>query len=100
MAKKYTRTIIAGKLAELNRLQEAAAGTSERQLIEMVGIPRGTLRHWQARQENRDADPDVAAFFATPAGVAFLHRLGVFAQPLEKVQFKLITRGRDSKIKI
>ena len=75
MAKKYTRTIIAGKLAELNRLQEADAGTSERQLIEMVGIPRGTLRHWQARQENRDADPDVAAFFATPAGVAFLHRL-------------------------
>jgi hypothetical protein len=50
MAKKYTRTIIAGKLAELNRLQEADAGTSERQLIEMVGIPRGTLRHWQARQ--------------------------------------------------
>ena len=25
---------------------------------------------------------------------------GVLAQPLEKVQFKLITRGRDSKIKI
>lgn len=75
MAKKYTRTSIAGKLAELNRLQEADAGTSERQLIEMVGIPRGTLRHWQARQENRDADPDVAAFFATPAGVSFLHRL-------------------------
>lgn len=62
-------------LAKLNHLQEADSETSERQLIEMVGIPRGTLRHWQARQENIDADPDVAAFFASPAGVAFLHRL-------------------------
>jgi hypothetical protein len=75
MAQKYTRPIIAEKLAELNRLQEADLGTSERQLIEMVGVPRGTLRHWQARQENIDVDPDVAAFFASPAGVAFLHRI-------------------------
>jgi Family of unknown function (DUF6399) len=75
MANKYTRTIVAEKLEELNRLQEACSGTSERQLIEIVGIPRGTLHHWQARQENIDADPDVAAFFALPAGVAFLHRL-------------------------
>jgi len=75
MAQKYTRTIIAEKLAELNRLQAAESDTSERQLIEMVGIPRSTLRHWQARQENIDADPAVAAFFASSAGVAFLHRL-------------------------
>ncbi len=75
MANKYTRTIVAEKLEEFNRLQEACSGTSERQLIEIVGIPRGTLRHWQARQENIDADPDVAAFFALPAGAAFLHRL-------------------------
>jgi len=75
MANKYTRTIVAEKLEELNRLQEACPGTSERQLIEIIGIPRGTLRHWQERQENIDTDPDVVAFFASPAGVAFLHRL-------------------------
>lgn len=75
MAKKYTRAIIAEKLEELNHLQKACPEISERYLIEKVGIPRSTLRHWQARQENIDMDPDVAAFFASPAGVAFLHRL-------------------------
>ncbi len=75
MANKYTQTIVAEKLEELNRLQDASPEISERQLVEKVGIPRGTLRHWQARQENIDADPDVVAFFTSPAGVAFLHRL-------------------------
>ena len=75
MAQKYTRTIVAEKLEELNRLQNAYPETSERQLIEKVGIPRGTLRHWQTRQENINADPEVVAFFTSPAGVAFLHRL-------------------------
>jgi hypothetical protein len=75
MVQKYTRTIVAEKLEELNRLQKACPEISERHLIEKVGIPRSTLRHWQERQENIDADPDIAAFFASPAGVAFLHRL-------------------------
>ncbi len=75
MTQKYTRTIIAQKLEELNCLQKTDSKTSQRQLIERVGIPRGTLRHWQARQEDIDADLDVAAFFGSPAGVAFLHRL-------------------------
>ena len=56
-------------------LQKACPEISERYLIEKVGIPRSALRHWQARQENIDTDPDVAAFFASPTGVAFLHRL-------------------------
>ncbi len=42
MANKYTRTIVAEKLEELNRLQDAYPETSERQLIEKVGILRGT----------------------------------------------------------
>ena len=75
MAQQYKRTIIAEKLEELNRLQTAYPNISERQLIGQVGIPRGTLRHWQARQENIDMDPDVVAFFTSPAGEAFLHRL-------------------------
>jgi hypothetical protein len=79
MAQKYTRTIIAEKLEELNHWQEGCPGMSERQLTEIVGIPRGTLRYWQARQEHIDADPDVVAFFTSPAGEAFLHRLVVAA---------------------
>jgi len=75
MAEKYTRTIVAEKLEKLDRLQEAYPEKSERELIEKVGIPRGTLRHWQGRQENIDADPEMVAFFTSPAGVAFLHRV-------------------------
>jgi hypothetical protein len=41
----------------------------------MIDIPRGTLRHWQQRQGDIDADPEVVAFFSSPAGLAFLHRL-------------------------
>ena len=75
MAQKYTRIIVAEKLEELNRLQNAYPDASERQLIEEVGIPRGTLRHWQARQEQIEMDLEVVAFFTSPAGEAFLHRL-------------------------
>lgn len=75
MTQQYKRTSIAEKLEELNRLQTAYPDISERQLIGQVGIPRGTLRHWQARQENIDMDPGVVAFFTSPAGEAFLHRL-------------------------
>ncbi len=33
------------------------------------------MQHWLERKENIDADPAVVAFFGSPAGVAFLHRL-------------------------
>ncbi len=56
-------------------MQNAHPERSERELAEMIGIPRGTLRHWQQRQGDIDADPEVVAFFTSPAGVAFLHRL-------------------------
>ena len=56
-------------------MQNTHPASSEREWVEMIGIPRGTLRHWQARQGNIDADPAVVAFFSSPAGVAYLHRL-------------------------
>lgn len=74
MTKKYTQIMIAEKLEEFHHLKDTCSEMSERELIKTVGIPRGTLRHWKARQENIDVDPDVAAFFTSPAGVAFLHR--------------------------
>ena len=75
MAKKYTQIIIAEKLEEFHRLKDACSGSSERELIQTIGIPRGTLRHWQARQENINVDPNVVAFFTSPSGIVFLHRL-------------------------
>ncbi len=48
---------------------------SQRQLAEAMGIPRGTLQHWLERRETLETDPVVAAFFESPVGTAFLHRL-------------------------
>ena len=44
-------------------------------LLEQLGIPRSTLQHWLKRRDGIDADPDLVAFFESPVGVAFLHRL-------------------------
>lgn len=66
---------MATKLAQLEHIRDTQPERSERELAEMIGIPRGTLRHWQQRQGDIDADPAVVAFFTSPAGVAFLHRL-------------------------
>jgi len=49
--------------------------SSQRQLAEYLDIPRSTLQYWQQRKEGIDAAPEVVAFFESPAGVAFLHRL-------------------------
>lgn len=79
MATKYTHAIVAEKLEEFKQLQEMYPDTSERTLAELLNIPRTTLQHWQERQNNIDEDPDVIAFFTSPAGVAFLHRLVIAA---------------------
>ena len=49
--------------------------TSHRQLAAYLDIPSSTLQYWQQRKERIDAAPEVVAFFESPAGVAFLHRL-------------------------
>jgi hypothetical protein len=48
---------------------------SQRQFADQHGIPRSTLQHWLARKEGLDADPFVSAFFESPQGLAFVHRL-------------------------
>jgi hypothetical protein len=42
-------------------------------------LPRSTLRHWLDRQHALDAPAPEVAFFESPAGLAFLHRLPVAA---------------------
>ncbi len=44
-------------------------------MAQELEIPRSTLQHWLERKESIDAEPEVVAFFESPAGVAFLHRL-------------------------
>jgi hypothetical protein len=74
--KPWKREVIA---EAMSKLEEEQPVVSQRQLAEEAGIPRSTLQHWLERRDTLDADPDVVAFFESPAGVAFLHRLVIAA---------------------
>ena len=52
-----------------------AQGISQRQAAKVLEVPRSTLQAWRAYQESLDACPAVVAFFQSPPGLAFLHRL-------------------------
>ena len=52
-----------------------AQGISERQAAKMLEIPRSTLQAWRTYQEGLDERPAVVAFFQSPPGLAFVHRL-------------------------
>lgn len=75
MATKYTHRTVAEKLEELKQKREECADISERELAKSLNIPRTTLQHWKERQENIEENDDVVAFFTSPGGVVFLHRL-------------------------
>ena len=74
---RLSRQEIAEKLAEYEKALQGYP--SQRQITEELGIPRSTLQHWLSRKESIDAEPDVTAFFESPVGTAFLHRLVVGA---------------------
>ena len=71
--KRWSRDETAAKMEAF--AQEYKDYPSQRHWAEELEIPRTTLQHWLERKANIDADPDVVAFFESPAGVAFLHRL-------------------------
>src|SRR5512135_1640618 len=56
-------------------LQFEASPSSQRAFAQQVGIPRSTLQHWLKRKQTLDAAPALVAFFESPTGLAFLHRL-------------------------
>jgi len=72
MASPYTRATVADRLAQATALEED--GFSQRQQMDGMDVPRSTLRDWQQRQRQIDADPAWVAFFTSPAGEEFLHR--------------------------
>lgn len=71
--RQWSRQDIAEKMAAYD--EEYLHTPSQRQLAEQLDIPRSTLQHWLARKKDLAADPELVAFFESPIGVAFLHRL-------------------------
>ena len=60
-------------------------GSSERQAAKEIKVPRTTLQAWRIGHATLDICPDVARFFQSGPGLAFLHRL-VMAFPLVCVE--------------
>ena len=56
-------------------LELQAQGISQRQAAKKLEVPRSTLQAWQTYQDSLDESPTVVAFFQSPPGLAFLHRL-------------------------
>jgi hypothetical protein len=52
-----------------------AQGISQRQAAKQLQVPRSTLQAWQSWHDTLDICPEVAAFFHSGPGLAFLHRL-------------------------
>lgn len=77
--KRWSRAEIAERIREFEQAYQRTP--SQRQLAKEMEIPRTTLQYWLKRKDaadclqSEDADPEVVAFFESPAGVAFLHRL-------------------------
>ncbi len=69
----WSREEVARLLVECDASR--STGQSQRAFAREHGIPEGTLRHWLARRAGLDADAQLVAFFESPAGLAFLHRL-------------------------
>jgi len=67
--------------AHLHEYEDAReTGMSQRGFAEQAGIPRTTLQHWLERKAEIDESPAVVAFFESPEGLAFLHRVVLAAQ--------------------
>ncbi|MDM8538768.1 DUF6399 domain-containing protein [Desulfobacterales bacterium HSG17] len=72
---KRSREEIAEEMSRFEKAIENNHDASQREIIEQLGVPRSTLRHWLDRKESIDAAPEVIDFFESPGGTAFLHRL-------------------------
>lgn len=78
---QWNRDEIARMLSEYTASSSGVGqGPSQRTICEGLQVPRSTLQYWLTRQGSIDEAPEVIAFFESPAGVRFLHRLVVGAQ--------------------
>ncbi len=69
------------RIDQTRMMQAVQAGQTQESVAEQNNVPRTTLEHWIKRKEELKSkhDPEVAAFFESSAGLAFLHRLLVAA---------------------
>src|SRR5262245_31595219 len=70
---RLSRSRITAEVAEYEAARERAM--SQRQFAQERGLPRSTLQYWLSRKAGIDAEPELIAFFESPVGLAFLHRL-------------------------
>ncbi|MBI4869010.1 MAG: hypothetical protein HY816_18885 [Candidatus Wallbacteria bacterium] len=75
--KSWNRETATELLSEFQALR--CHGWSQRQFADEQDVPRTTLQQWIDRTERIDAPPEVVAFFESPMGLDFLHRLVVAA---------------------
>jgi hypothetical protein len=77
---KQPRSSRSGTIAEVVEFEAARErAISQRQFAKERRLPRTTLQYWLSRKAAIDADPEVIAFFESPVGLAFLHRLVIAA---------------------
>ena len=76
--KKYRKI---SRIDQARMIQTMQSGQTQESVAEQNNVPRTTLEHWIKRMNELKCrnDPDVAAFFESPAGTAFLHRLLIAA---------------------
>ena len=69
------RRLDPSKALETLSQRQAKGFVSQRQFSRDTGIPRTTLQHWIARKAPKGVEPEISAFFETPAGIALLKRI-------------------------
>ena len=70
---RWGRKQIAQKIAEFEKAYQNLP--NQHQITGEIEIPRSTLQYWLKRKDSIDAEPELIAFFESPVGQAFLHRL-------------------------
>ncbi len=76
--RQWDRKEVASNLIQFEEIRSKK--DSQRQAAKEMGIPRTSVQHWLKRRDNLDASPVVKAFFESPEGLAFLHRLVMAAR--------------------
>ena len=76
--RQWGREEVASNLIQFEEIRSKK--NSQREATKEMGIPRTSVQYWLKRRDELDASPVVKAFFESPEGLAFLHRLVMAAR--------------------
>jgi hypothetical protein len=76
--RQWNRKEVASNLIQFEEIRSKRK--SQRDATKEMGIPRTSVQYWLKRRDELDASPVVKAFFESPEGLAFLHRLVMAAR--------------------